>query len=210
MPHVTLALTDSNLVPSENVRALLFDWDGTLFDNHHFNYVALAHALGSYGVKITEQWFHENSGFSARGIVQEAIRLAGSNADADDILTARDAFAQDRVAEIAPVSAVYSVLNNPQGRKVGVVTGSNRSMLGALLRLHDLADKLDVLVTRDELVRGKPSPEGYQLAMRRLGVDDPSIVLVYEDSDQGIEAALAAGADVVDVRPLLIRGPETA
>lgn len=204
MPQVTLARSDNDLIPSENVRALLFDWDGTLFDNHHFNYVALAHALDSHGVTISEQWFHENSGFSARGIVQEAIRAAGGSADADDVLAARDAYAEDRVADIAPVSGVFALLNNPRGRKVGVVTGSNRSMLGALLRLHDLEDKLDVLVTRDELNRGKPSPEGYELAMRRLNVDDPSTVLVYEDSDQGIEAALAAGADAVDVRPLLV------
>lgn len=36
--------------------------------------------------------------------------------------------------------------------------------------------------------------------MSRLAITDPSTVLVYEDSDQGIEAALATGTDVVDVR----------
>ena len=203
MPNVTLALKNDDLLPRPHVRALLFDWDGTLFDNHHFNYVALHHGLSVHGVEITEHWFHQNSGFSARGIVDEAIRLADMPVNADDVLRARDAYAEERVGDIAPVSAVIDVLTHPGDRQVGVVTGSNRSNIDALLRLHQLAANLDVLVTRDELTRGKPSPEGYELAMRRLGVTDPATVLVYEDSDQGIEAALAAGTDVIDVRPLL-------
>jgi len=207
MPHVTVALNDTDLTPDDGIRALLFDWDGTLFDNHHFNFVALAHGLHVYGVEITEEWFHENSGFSARGIVQEAIRLAGSSADADAVLAARDTYAEDRVGDIAPVAAVYDVLAHSTGRLVGVVTGSNRSNIDALLRLHNLEARLDVLVTRDDLQHGKPNPEGYLLAMERLGVTDASAVLVYEDSDQGIEAALAAGAHVVDVRPLLASSP---
>lgn len=203
MPPVTLAINENLLAPSDDIRVLLFDWDGTLFDNHHFNFIALAHGLNTHGVSITEDWFHENSGFSARGIVEEAIRLADSDASADEVLASRDGYAEDRVGDIAPVAPVHDLLANPQGRQVGVVTGSNRSNIDALLRLYDWADTLDVLVTRDELQRGKPSPEGYLLAMKRLGVTDPATVLVYEDSDQGIEAALAAGASVVDVRPLL-------
>ncbi len=202
MPYVTLALKPADLEPRAHVRALLFDWDGTLFDNHHFNYVALAHGLSRHGITITEDWFHENSGFSARGIVEAAKRESGSDAEVDDILRARDDYANARLDEIAAVESVHAVLHNPGDRKVGVVTGSNRSNIEGLLRLHRIDDRVDTIVTRDELERGKPSPEGYLLAMRRLGIDAGE-VLVYEDSDQGIEAALAAGADVVDVRPLL-------
>lgn len=210
MPQKTLALNETYLTPSDDICVLLFDWDGTLFHNHHFNFVALAHGLRTHGVEITEDWFHENSGFSARGIVQEAIRISHSDADADEVLAARDTYAENRVGDIATVAAVHNVLTNANGRRVGVVTGSNRSNIDALLRLHHLEDRLDVLVTRDELHQGKPSPEGYLLAMERLGVTDPSTVLVYEDSDQGIEAALAAGAHVVDVRPILTVSSSTA
>ena len=203
MPRIIAARTAADLAPPVHARALLFDWDGTLFDNHHFNFVALRHAMQLHGVEMTEHWFHEHSGFSARGIVAEAFRLADRPVDIDEVLRARDVYADDRVGDISPVAPVLDVLMHPGGRHVGVVTGSNRSNIDALLRRHALEPRLDVLITHDELTHGKPNPEGYELAMRRLGITDPTTVLIYEDSDQGIAAATAAGADVVDVRPLL-------
>ena len=119
MPPVTLAINENLLAPSDDIRVLLFDWDGTLFDNHHFNFIALAHGLNTHGVSITEDWFHENSGFSARGIVEEAIRLADSDASADEVLASRDGYAEDRVGDIAPVAPVHDLLANPQGRPGG-------------------------------------------------------------------------------------------
>ncbi|SED92489.1 HAD family hydrolase [Ruania alba] len=203
MPQVALAFKPADLRPREHVRSLLFDWDGTLFDNHGFNFRALRHALLLHNIAITEDWFHAHSGFSARGIVEEAARIAGSGADAGTVLGDRDAYAEDRLHEIAPVEPVLAVLLDAGDRKVGVVTGSNRSNIEGLLRLHGLEERLDTIVTRDDLQHGKPDPEGYLLAMRHLGVDNGNHVLVYEDSDQGIRAALQAGADVIDVRPLL-------
>jgi sugar-phosphatase len=53
-----------------------------------------------------------------------------------------------------------------------------------------------VLITADDVHSGKPSPEGYQTAARRLGYQ-PARCAVFEDSDAGVLAAQAAGAGVV-------------
>ena len=82
-----------------------------------------------------------------------------------------------------------------------MVTGSPRATIDALLDHYDLLPHLQAIVTRDELVHGKPDPEGYLLALARLGVP-AGRALVYEDSDVGVEAALAAGVDVIDIRAL--------
>jgi len=55
-----------------------------------------------------------------------------------------------------------------------------------------------VLVTSDDVARNKPSPDGYLLAARRLAVE-AAAALAIEDSAHGIEAALAAGMDVVAI-----------
>src|SRR5699024_6041405 len=56
----------------------------------------------------------------------------------------------------------------------------------------------EVMITADDVTRGKPDPEGYAIAARRLGVD-PQRCLVVEDAPAGIAAGLAAGAQVLAV-----------
>lgn len=197
------AQSPQDLLPKDHHTCLLFDWDGTLFDNHHFNYRAMAEGLKRFHVEISEEWFLENSGYSARRIAQLAVGQAGQETPVGVVLAARDDWARENLDQVPVVNEVMSLLRAPQGRAVGIVTGSERSNIDPLIELHELPDLLDVVVTRDEISIGKPSPDGYLLAMSRLGIDEPSTVLVFEDSDQGIDAAAAAGTDVVDVRALV-------
>lgn len=55
-----------------------------------------------------------------------------------------------------------------------------------------------LLVSSDDVERAKPAPDGYTVAARRLAID-PSKIVVFEDSRQGIAAARAAGMDVIGV-----------
>jgi len=57
----------------------------------------------------------------------------------------------------------------------------------------------EVVVTSDDVARGKPAPDGYRLGAQRLGVD-PASCIVFEDAPPGIAAGLAAGARVVALR----------
>lgn len=195
MPSVTLALTETDLQPLPSIEALIFDWDGTLFDNHHFNYLVMRDALAADGVSITEAWFQENAGHPARTMVARA----GEGLDPLRVLARRDELAETLVHEVKPVAAVHALLTQHRNRKLAVVTGSERSNIEATLRHFGLT--FDTIVSQDLLSRGKPDPEGYLLALRKLGVEAGRAV-VYEDSDQGIDAALAAGIDVIDVRGL--------
>ncbi|MEV4872808.1 HAD-IA family hydrolase [Streptomyces syringium] len=61
----------------------------------------------------------------------------------------------------------------------------------------------DVVVTREDVARGKPAPDLFTEAARRLGVR-PARCLVVEDADEGLAAARAAGMDAVDVRPFAV------
>lgn len=202
MPTITIAHSHEQLIPPPEKKALLFDWDGTLFHNHHFNYEVMRAALADWDVPITEAWFMENSGYSAKAMVEMALGEAGATVDALDVLTRRDQHANDRVDDVPASPAVMRLLLSMSGdRRIAVVTGSNRSNIQALLTHLDLEPKLDAIVTRDQIEHGKPDPEGYRLALARLGVE-PEDAVVYEDSDTGVEAAMAAGIDVIDVRYL--------
>jgi HAD superfamily hydrolase (TIGR01509 family) len=67
-----------------------------------------------------------------------------------------------------------------------------------MLEYAGLLKFMDVIVTNEDVMEGKPSPEGYLLAMRTLGVEPKNCVVV-EDGDYGVLAAKNAGARVIRV-----------
>ncbi len=83
-------------------------------------------------------------------------------------------------------------------RHVALVTTSDRRNTGAVLTALGLTDVFDTLVTADDVVRTKPDPEGYRLALTRLGVRAADALAV-EDSPAGLRAAVAAGIPVLPV-----------
>lgn len=84
------------------------------------------------------------------------------------------------------------------GCKVGLATMSRCHQAQRVLEILNLRDAFDFVATRDDVERGKPDPEIYQLVAQELGVA-PGECLVIEDSPSGVKAALAAGMHVVAV-----------
>ena len=96
-----------------------------------------------------------------------------------------------------PSPGAAAALGALKGDRVAVVTSGTRPL--ALARLAAVGiEPPAVMVFADDVTRGKPDPEGYLTAARRLGAD-PAEALVVEDAPPGIEAAKAAGAATVAV-----------
>ena len=76
--------------------------------------------------------------------------------------------------------------------KLGVVTGAGRFGVESTLQGHQLADYFDVITTGEDVVKSKPDPAVYLLAMKRLGVKPDECVAI-EDTENGIRSAIAAG-----------------
>lgn len=88
------------------------------------------------------------------------------------------------------------------GYRLGVASNSVRRTIDEMMERSDLVRFLDVVVSNEDVARGKPDPEMYVKAMATLGVA-PEETLVVEDNDNGVKAATAAGAHV-----LVVGGPE--
>ena len=84
------------------------------------------------------------------------------------------------------------------GCRVGLATMSRCPQAQRVLQALGLEDAFDFVAIRDDVERGKPDPEIYQLVASELDVA-PDECLVVEDSPSGVRAALAAGMDVVAV-----------
>jgi HAD superfamily hydrolase (TIGR01509 family) len=81
---------------------------------------------------------------------------------------------------------------------LGLASSSNREIIDRFLELSGLADAFAITVSSEEVARGKPAPDVYLEAARRLGVE-PSRSVGVEDSSNGLRAAAAAGLTVIAV-----------
>jgi len=79
---------------------------------------------------------------------------------------------------------------------VAVVSAALRDEIEPVLAASGLRDLFALVLTQDDVTRGKPDPQPYLLAAERLGLP-PQELLVFEDTDVGVASAKAAGARVV-------------
>jgi len=110
----------------------------------------------------------------------------------------------DRVVELyrehVPLlpSAVATVKSLAADWPLGLASSSNRNVIDLVLDLMRVADDFQATVSSEEVERGKPAPDVYLEAARRLGVD-PAACAAVEDSTNGLRSAHAAGMAVIAV-----------
>ncbi|MFC5721269.1 HAD family hydrolase [Streptomyces gamaensis] len=182
---------------------LLFDWDGTLVDTQYANYRAMAATLATEGITLEQEWFDARTGTSSAEMIRTLRdeRNAALSRPVDDLVAERDALFLKEAHTIRPLAPVHAVVEAMRGRlPMAVASGGARHVIEATLRHQPFHDAFSAMVTRDDVERGKPAPDIFLAAADALGAH-PSRCLVYEDSDEGVAAARAAGMAVIDVRP---------
>jgi HAD superfamily hydrolase (TIGR01509 family) len=107
---------------------------------------------------------------------------------------------QERYADRLPLidGAVEAVRRLAERWPLGLASSSNRPLIDLALREVGVADLFSATVSSEEVERGKPAPDVYLEAARRLGVQ-PEDAVAIEDSANGIRAARAAGMGVVAI-----------
>ena len=133
----------------------------------------------------------------AHGRPAEAtVRWLRPDLDDDQVVEAAAyqlAMQYDDLDDVVPTAGAHRLIEALDERRLGwaVVTSADRRLATARLEAAALSPR--VLITIEDVVVGKPNPESYLLAARRLGVSPPRC-LVVEDTETGLAAARAAGA----------------
>lgn len=185
------------------IRALIFDFDGTLADTMPTHFTAWTAAIAPYGLNFPEARFYELGGWSTRRLAEMLIAEAGSPLAAEQLVREKEAEFQRQARAIAPIRPVVEIA--AQHRDVlpmAVATSGLRRIITPILNELQLTDWFAAIVTADDVIHQKPAPDLFLEAARRLNVE-PQFCRVYEDTDAGIEAAQRAGMPFVDVRELL-------
>lgn len=172
------------------VSVVLFDLDGVLVESRLSTERAWLSWASRHGIDEAELR-------SAMHGVRSAEVIRSLRPDLDAVVEAdkiERAQAED-VEGLRAIPGAVEALGALKGDRVAVVTSGTRPL--ALARLGAVGiEPPAVIVFADDVARGKPDPEGYLTAARRLGAD-PTEALVVEDAPPGIEAARAAGMAAV-------------
>jgi beta-phosphoglucomutase-like phosphatase (HAD superfamily) len=183
-----------------DVRALLFDLDGTLADTSRPNFEAYARALAEVGVRVDEPAFTRVAhGRNWRQFLPELLEQAGVAADPSVIARRKTELYAEAIGSLrlnAPLLALAA--SSRATMALALVTTASGATVRAILQRHALTDLFAVVVTGDDVREHKPHPEAYLQAAERLGVA-PEACLAFEDSDIGLASARAAGVPVVQV-----------
>ena len=181
------------------IACVIFDLDGVLVDSEiWWDEVRQAFAAQhdrTWTAADREAVMGANSAAWAR-IMRERLDLDMPEAEIEHVIV--DAVVERYRADGPPLidGAVEAVRRIAGTYPVAVASSAHRAVIDAALEATDLAGTFEVVVSSDEVAHGKPAPDVYLEAARRLGCD-PSGCLVAEDSLNGVRAAKAAGMTVV-------------
>lgn len=182
------------------LRAVLFDMDGTLVDSEGHWERAMFDLAAEYERPLPPDILSAVTGMSVPDTVRLLTDRLVPGGDAADL--------QARLLELTAIRLAEGVLWQPgaqelleavraAGLATALVTNSPRSIVQSSLPLLGV-DRFDVTVCGDELPRQKPDPLPYQEAMDRLGVTAAECLAI-EDSPSGVQAAIDAGVPVLVV-----------
>jgi HAD superfamily hydrolase (TIGR01509 family) len=185
--------------PVESLRAVVFDLDGVLLESEHLWEEMWVRYAERFAVRWTPEDTAHVQGMSAPEWSAYLAERAGGHESAVDCERAvvDDMVGALEAGRMEPYEGAVAMVRDAADRApVGLATSAPRLLVDAVLDRNELTASFTATVSSAEVARGKPSPDVYREAARRLGVD-PSHCVGVEDSSNGLRAAHAAGLTVV-------------
>jgi beta-phosphoglucomutase family hydrolase len=185
-----------------DVQGLIFDCDGTIADTMPLHYQAWAKALGEHGVEFPEALFYQFAGVPTDKIIQALNDRHGHNMPVQETAEYKDSLFEQLIPQTLPIDPVVQLVRQYHGKlPMAVASGGTTQLVSKTLKSLGLFDCFQAIVTADDVKRGKPAPDIFLEAARRIGAA-PAHCYVFEDGEPGLEAARAAGMTAIDIRPM--------
>ncbi len=185
----------------ENIKAVLFDLDGTLVDSMWVWREIDIEYFGRFHLALPEGYQSEIEGMSFSETAEYTKNKYQIPDPVEKIKADWNEMAWEKYTNKVPLKEGakefldYCLRNHI---KLGIATSNSRELVSNIIKVHGLDNYFTGIVTGCEVEKGKPAPDVYLEAARRCGVS-PEHCLVFEDIIPGILAAKAAGMKVCAV-----------
>lgn len=177
--------------------AVILDMDGLVLDTEKTYFIAWQNAAEMMGFELTSLFCQSLSGLQYQVVEQRLVDLFGHSFQIEQFRRLSSQFWYQYVETqgIDVKKGFYSLMEVLQKNEISYCLATNSNQKNALecLTLAGVNDFFTVLITRDQVKSGKPSPDIFLQAARQLG-KLISNCLVAEDSSVGVKAAKNAGA----------------
>ena len=188
----------------KNVRALLFDMDGVLFDSMKNHAEAWVRAMKANNLVMSHEDVYMNEGRTGEGTIDIFAQAQwGRAATAEEMQyiykVKSDIF--NTLPHVEPVAGALEVLQAvmAMGRQRVIVTGSGqKSLLERLESNFPGIFKAELMVTAFDVQHGKPHPEPYLMGLAKAGISAEEAIVV-ENAPLGVESAKGAGIFTIAV-----------
>ena len=179
--------------------SVVFDMDGVLVDTEHLWDEVREELTGEWGGRYTPEAQEAMMGMSSHEwsrYLHETVGLRESPETINAEVVRRMLARYEVELPVVPGAAEAVRRLGDDGYRLAVASSSNRELIDAVLRRLELAALFEATVSSEEVGRGKPAPDVYLEAARRLDVPASRCAAV-EDSASGIRAAREAGMRVI-------------
>ncbi|MDQ0060080.1 HAD family hydrolase [Paenibacillus harenae] len=178
------------------IKALIFDFDGTIIDTETPWYFAFQEVYGNYGLELPLALWGKCIGttFAEFDPYEYLEQCLNRPIDRDDITTRSKEYYKKHMdkQELREGVRDYLSLAKLKGLRIAIASSSSLGWIQRYLEKYELDDSFDIIVARDHVGQVKPNPELYLKAIELLGIE-PTEAIAIEDSLNGLKAAKAAG-----------------
>jgi len=179
----------------KKIKGVIFDLDGTLLKTEHFNWQAWATVLKHYKISLSKKDYFKYSGKQGDIIESELIKYYGLNAKKGFLLKQKDRLIiglfKLKPPKFIPYARESIKFFINRKIKLAIATGGPRNEVILKLKRVKLYSLFPV-VSGNEVVKGKPYPDIYLLAVKKLRLK-PESCIAFEDTQYGVESAKSAG-----------------
>ncbi|WP_028548515.1 HAD family hydrolase [Paenibacillus sp. UNC451MF] len=190
------------------IKAIVFDFDGLIIDTETPEFESFQKMFEEHGAELSlDIWGRcigtDGSSFEPYSYLEQCI---GKPFDVDSARLRRREHFSERMHQELPRPGVLNYLERGKemGLPIGLASSSTRQWVTGYLKKHELLNAFHCIRTRDDVVKAKPDPALYLLALEDLGVQ-PHEAVAFEDSPNGALAAKRAGMHCVIVPNLITK-----
>lgn len=184
-------------IPPGDFAGYIFDLDGTLVDTMPLHYRAWDIAMRQVGLQapLDEELFYALGGVPTRQVAELIARHYGLTIDLQAVFDHKESVFVELQKDARLIEPVVEFARRmSKTHPISIASGGPRVVVRGMLELTGLAALFpyDVVITPEDVEHGKPAPDMFLLAAKRMGVA-PERCLVFEDAEPGMRAAEAAG-----------------